>query len=341
MTAGEPLPQPLPPQAHKSSAWWFWLRLAVGIVLLYLSLRPVNWELLGAQLTSADWKWMALAVLSVLASTGVKIARWGWLCRQCGFRSRLGWARLSGAFLVGQAANVVLPFRGGDLVRIGWFVAQEPADTLPVTISILLEKYADILALLLFLMWLGPFLPEQVLDWGRGWLVPLSGGLGLLLVVLLVAGPWILRKLRGVASKLSLPWQARLDGWIERYLQTDRPGSLRSPLGWLGLAALTLAAWLVMLSTNLCVLRALDLPVEVPAGGLVLALVYLGLAPALMPGNFGPFYFFAMLGLAPFGVDESLRAAFAVALHAVVTLPPVLLAGSFLIASRRPFWRKA
>ncbi len=330
----------LPPQAHQPAAWWFWLRLAVGLGLLCLSLRPVNWGLLGAQLTSAHWDWMALAVFSVLVSTGLKIARWGWLCRKCGIGSQLGWARLSAAFLVGQAANVVLPFRGGDLARIGWFAAQEPADTLPVTISILLEKYADILALLLSLVWLGPFLPEQVREWGKGWLVPLGGVISLSLVILLVAGPWILEKLRGLVGRFSLRWQARLDGLINRYLPPSSFGALRSPRGWLGLAAMTLVVWLVMISTNLCVLNALDLPAGLPAGSLVLALVYLGLAPALMPGNFGPFYFFAMLGLAPFGVDESQRAAFAVALHAVVTLPPVLLAGGFLIASRRPFWRK-
>lgn len=340
MTATEPSSQLLPPQAKKPAAWWFWLRLAVGVGLLYLSLRPVNWGLLGTQLASVHWKWMALAVLSVLVSTDLKIARWGWLCRKCGIRSRLGWARLSGAFLVGQAANVVLPFRGGDLARIGWFAAQEPADTLPVTVSILLEKYADILALLLSLVWLGPFLPEQVREWGKGWLVPLGVVISVSLVILLAAGPWILEKLRGLVGRISLPWQARLDGLIDRFLRPSRFGALRSPRGWLELAALTLAVWLVMLSTNLCVLRAMDLPAGLPAGGLVLTLVYLGLAPALMPGNFGPFYFFAMLGLAPFGVDESLRAAFAVALHAVVTIPPVLLAGFFLIASRRPFWRK-
>jgi hypothetical protein len=98
--------------------------------------------------------------------------------------------------------------------------------------------------------------------------------------------------------------------------------------------ALTGLVWLVMLATNLLVLRSLGLDADARAGGLVLALVYLGVAPALMPGNFGPFYFFAMLGLTPFGIPEAERGAFAVLLHALVTLPPLVLAGGFVAASR-------
>ncbi len=49
-----------------------------------------------------------------------------------------------------------------------------------------------------------------------------------------------------------------------------------------------------MLSTNLLLFRALHLSLGVEAAGLVL--VYMGLFPAIIPGNVGPFYFWLLTG---------------------------------------------
>jgi hypothetical protein len=89
--------------------------------------------------------------------------------------------------------------------------------------------------------------------------------------------------------------------------------------------------------TNLLVFKSLGLPLGLTAAGLVLILVYIGLIPALMPGNIGPFYFFARQAVMPFGILTDEAILFAVVLHAIVTLP-ALLAGliGLLIRSDRP-----
>ncbi len=43
-----------------------------------------------------------------------------------------------------------------------------------------------------------------------------------------------------------------------------------------------------------------------------------------MPGNIGPFYYFARLAVLPFGINHDQAFVFAVVLHAIVTLPPLL-----------------
>ncbi len=327
-------------RAHSaiSRGWagaWLTVRLLLGCGLLYFSVAQLDWAQLGANLAGAHPGWLGIAVASVLLSTAMKIVRWRWLIHLIGLRPGPGWLRLSAAFLIGQAANVVLPLRGGDLLRIGWLAVEDREDALPVTLTVLLEKYMDVVALSVLLLWLGPLLPLHALERSRHWLFPLGLGLSLVLAAAVGFAPLLWQRLgrwpalRGLVS--AWPWLARLEGWIARI---QGQGRLRSPQAWLPVALMTLATWVVMLATNLFVLRALDLPADFRAGGLVLALVVLGLAPALMPGNFGPFYFFAMLGLAPFGVPEPARAAFAVLLHAAVTLPPVLLAAGFLAAGR-------
>ena len=54
--------------------------------------------------------------------------------------------RLFSAYFVGQAVNIILPLRGGELVRIGYF-AGEPKILPEIVSTIVLEKYLDLMAL--------------------------------------------------------------------------------------------------------------------------------------------------------------------------------------------------
>ena len=111
--------------------------------------------------------------------------------------------------------------------------------------------------------------------------------------------------------------------------------AMRRPALAVPAVSLTLLAWGAMIATNALLFRALDLPLGATAAGLVMLLVMIGLLPALMPGNIGPFYFFARLALLPFQVDPQLAIAFSILLHLLVTLPPLLGGGLLLLTYRR------
>ena len=66
----------------------------------------------------------------------------------------------------------------------------------------------------------------------------------------------------------------------------------------------------------------------------MLIFVYIGVLPALMPGNIGPFTYFAQLALLPFAVELSSAVAFAVLLYVIVNLPPLIIAGVMLLAPK-------
>lgn len=116
-----------------------------------------------------------------------------------------------------------------------------------------------------------------------------------------------------------------LDNWIQSSQW------LKNPLEVLPSVLLTVLIWAFMWFTNSLLFKALGLPVSSVAGGLVLVLVYIGLLPALMPGNIGPFYFFASIALLPFGILQDQAVVFAVLLHAIVTLPPLLCGAAGLV----------
>jgi hypothetical protein len=97
----------------------------VGIGLLYLSLREVDWRLLAQHLAAVRLSWLAAALASILLTTLFKVLRWRSLMRALAAGETPGLLRLSGAFVVGQAANILLPFRGGDVARVGWLALEE------------------------------------------------------------------------------------------------------------------------------------------------------------------------------------------------------------------------
>ena len=102
---------------------------------------------------------------------------------------------------------------------------------------------------------------------------------------------------------------------------------LRHPGKFFSVVSLSMVIWLVMGVTNWLLFKSLGLSLGWQAAGLVVVLVYVGVLPALMPGNLGPFTYFAQLALLPFAVESSTALAFAVILYVVVNLPVLLLAG--------------
>jgi uncharacterized membrane protein YbhN (UPF0104 family) len=282
------------------------LKVLLGLALLYLSVRGIHsTQLLGL---------------------GLKFWRWVLLVRN--YHLPLSTSRLFAAYFTGQAANILLPFRGGELIRLGYFATHK--ETLPQAAStIVLEKYLDLSALTLLCLLVSYRVALANLLDLRAILLPATIGVTILLFLVVLTGPAIWERVRGYSLIPRL-----LVSWLDRWVQAS--GWLKQPGQVLPALLITLIIWVVMWLTNLLLFTSLGLALGGEAAGLVLVLVYIGLLPALMPGNIGPFYFFASLAVLPFGVIPSQALVFAVLLHAIVTLPPLLggAAGLFLHSSR-------
>jgi uncharacterized protein (TIRG00374 family) len=290
------------------------IKILVGLALLGLSIRGIQWGSLLSGIHSANLTWLALALLLVLLGLFLKVWRWTLLVKNYPIRSSL--TRLYCAYFVGQAVNILMPFRGGELVRIGYF-AGEPENIPDIVSTIALEKYLDLMALAVGAILVSyKFSLDKFLNL-HGWLLPLAIMMSLLLLSAVLLGPAVWRKIR--AGKL-LP--ERITDWGDRWVKSSQ--WLRNPRQVLPGVCVTILIWGVMWITNLLLFRSLGMSLGGTAAGLVLISVYIGLLPALMPGNIGPFYFFAHLALLPFGIQNNMGFIFAVVLHAIVTLPPLL-----------------
>ncbi len=299
------------------------LRVLAGLGLLLLSLRQVQWQQLVRQIESIDILWLVLAALSVLVGLALKLLRWSSFIRN--YRIPATNLRLFQAYFVGQSANILLPFRGGELVRLGYFA--DPPENLPAVAStILLEKYLDLLGLAVCAVLVSYQASRLYMLGLQGWLMAAAAILTVLVIAAVAFGPSLWKSIRGRGwlPARSISW---IDRWVDASLWLRNPRRLGASL------LLTALVWGVMWLTNWLLIKSLGMPLGGTAAGLVLIFVYIGLIPALMPGNLGPFYYFGSLALLPFGIANDQALAYAMLLHAIVTLP-VLLGGGIALLVR-------
>jgi uncharacterized protein (TIRG00374 family) len=316
------------------------LRIALGLILLVFALQGANWIELRTSLAAANLTWLLLALGVVVIGLVLKIWRWSTLLHNFGLENPF--RLVSEAYLAGQAANILLPIRGGELIRIGMMGKGEADSLARVAGTVAVEKFLDLLALTGLTVLVLPSLRSLgshygSLNYGYQYL---PQGLAIFAVAAIVfLGVYVL-------------WAPRLWSVVQRKIQSSHPrwivrsaeviGQFIASSAWLrdwrkigSSLLITLVIWCLMWATNLLAFQGVHLRADPLMAGLALVLVYIGLIPALMPGNIGPFYFFAQLALRAFDIPIEQALAFAILLHAVVTLPVLVIGGVILLASGR------
>ncbi len=306
------------------------LKILVGILLLIVALQDVQFVQLEAGIRSANPLWLLLTIAAILFGLFLKLYRWTILVRNYHIQASIN--KLFSAYFVGQAANILLPLRGGELIRIGYLT--EEKKVLPEAVStIIIEKYLDLIALTVCEILVSMNISVSNNINYRGWLLLASILISIGLLLAIIFGPSIWQKIR---DRNVIP--RSITYWLDQWVHASE--WLRQPKKIFPCVVLTIIIWGVMWLTNLLLFQTLGLPLNRTAGGVVLVFIYIGLFPALMPGNIGPFYFFGRLALLPFGIIQGKALVYTVLLHAIVTLPPLI--GGFIglfIRSPRPLAR--
>lgn len=305
------------------------LGLGVMVLSIWLLVRELDWPQLREALLGAGYGWVLVGVLAVVGTFFARTWRWQALL----WRADLDLWRAMAALLVGQVANLVLPVRGGDLVRAVWIGPERGTNAPEALGSVALEKVWDLVGLLLcglILLLLVP-LPE--------WFARSTWGTALTLVV------------GGLVLWAGLRWQDRLFRWaaaLLAYLPAGWDEALLPRLRRLaqGLASIrhggasarallwTVVKWGLGAVTNWAVMRAFG--VHSVAGAIfLLATLMVGNVAVPAPGRLGVFEGITVVSLALFGVAYDRALAIGLVLHLVVMAPPLLAAGALALALGR------
>jgi len=298
---------------------FFWVQVLLGLVLglaaLYFAAREVSLRELALVLRSVSLPWLALALISCLLTPVVKAIRWRWLFYPQ--HPALSLARLTGLLTLGQAINMLLLGRWGELVR-AYFTGEEMGASKSFVLgTIAAEKLLDMVILAFLTVALIPFvvLPSWLAD--RVGYVILAALIvsGIVAALLGGRGLWLRiaeKGLRILPKPAASRWSARLAAAL------DGLGALRDRRAAVAIWGWTLAAWLVSALTNLLLLAAFGLEPSPLIALFLLVVLQAGVAVPSTPGKVGVFQFLCVLALSVFDVPASVAFGYSVILYLMV-----------------------
>lgn len=304
-----------------------WLGVALGLAALYLAARGLDFGQVGQSLAGVRWPYVLLSLVVYLLTQIVKAIRWRWLL--AGLPARVSLARAAGLLVAGQAANLLLPARVGDLMRA--YLAGEEAGISKIYLlgTIAGEKLLDLVALALLGLLLAALMALPAWLAGPTEAVVITALATAAACGLLVAG----RRLWLAAVSRLLPrwserWRQRLAAGIDGLAALAAPGA-RLAVGWW-----TLVAWLLAAVTNLVLFPAFNLPPAARPALFLLAVLQAGVAVPSSPGKIGVFHALCVLALGAFGVAGPVALGYGVVLHAIVV-------GSSSLWAALALWRRS
>jgi uncharacterized protein (TIRG00374 family) len=315
------------------------LAIAVTVGFAYLAVRNVDFDELVRSLRESDYWSLVPAVTLLALAFLIRALRWRVLFSA---RTRPALWPTTQALLVGQFFNNVLPLRAGDAVRVLALHSLARRSRAEATGTVVIERFFDVLALLLLLFIALPWFPEVA--WIRA-----AGALAIALTLVLVAAIVVLRvygerPLRFVLRPLArMPFlfPARVEAAVRNLMRGFV--ALRSLRVGLVAFLWTVVSWLLLAGSFWVVMLGFDLGLSPAAGLLVLIATGLSLVLPSGPAAVGVFEGAAIIALSAYEVPEARALSYALVVHALNVFP-FIVTGLLVLNLQRgvlqPSWRR-
>ena len=279
--------------------------LTLAAVLLYFSLRGIDWRVVWKTLAGAHLVYIGGALLVASFSCLLRSLRWRILLNAEG---RLGVATVFWGTMIGYLGNSFLPARAGEVLRSLLMSRHGGLSRTYVLTTALAERLSDVVALVLWssLVLLGGVNPKPawIADVARTMAV--VAAIGALTIAIV---PHTGRLLDALLKRLPLGrFRKSLVELVDQVLL-----GLRAFHEWgrfLGFAALTVGIWSMDSIGTVVLGRSLGLNISFTVA--ILLITSLGLSSALpsTPGYVGIYQFVAVTVLGPFGIGRDMALAF-------------------------------
>jgi uncharacterized protein (TIRG00374 family) len=311
-----------------------WVGVAVTLVFAYLAVRNAHLDEVREALRESEMLWLAPAFLVLAVAVFLRAVRWWSLYTPS---SRPPLAAVTRALLVGYFFNNVLPLRAGEAARIVALHRYAGTSRVESVATSVLERVYDVLALLLLLFVLLPWLPD--VRWLDAAAVFAGLVAGLVVLSVVVLARWGVQPVHFLLRPLHRVPRLHAER-IETGAENVARGlvGLRHPAVALPAALWTVLSWIVVGLSAWLVLRGFELGVSLSpvAGIFVVITINLALILPSSPAAVGVFEAATLLALDAYGVSESAALSYALVLHALNFLPFVAV-GVVLVRGGR--WR--
>jgi uncharacterized protein (TIRG00374 family) len=293
--------------------WSLILPVVISGVLLVVAVRGVDGAQVLATLRQGRIDLLALACLILTVSYVTRGLRWRVVLSA---ERQIAASTVFSATMAGYLGNSVLPARAGELIRSALLGRQADLSTSYVLATVLLERLADVVALVLI-----GLLALLALDTVPGWLLnagALAGAIALAGLAVARSLPHVYRRAMVPVARQLVParFHARLAVLASQFLLGL--GALRHPRRGLAFIALTALIWILDVVFAVTVGHAFGLPLFAPQAMVLLAALGLASAVPSTPGNLGVYQFVAVTVLVPLGFLQDQALALIIGLQAVV-----------------------
>ena len=309
------------------------LQVVIAAAAVYFVVRSANLSETRHSFAHANYWLLPVAVGFLLLDLGLRAVRWRLLLLP---RRGISVRNLFSAANVGYLFNTLLPLRAGEVVRV--FVVDELEDTgrIGAAASIAIERGIDLVAMVVLLMLLLPFIDEP--GWARGPALALGGAVVAGFIVLAViarlqeAGHEFWRPLLRRVPRIG----HRLEEFAALVFAGFHPLLRRRVL--LEVVLLTALLWAAATLSFFMMMQTFNLHGGFAAAALVLSATTLGMIVPSSPGYVGVFEAICVTTLASvFGVRHEDALSYAAAQHALIIVVPAGLGIAFLLSHRSLF----
>lgn len=291
---------------------------AAGGALGWLVLRGINWGAAASAFDDLNWGIAVLAVAIATLANYLKSYRWKLLLPG----EQVSTRRLFVVRTAGAGFSAVSPIRiVGESTQIALLHDRDGVPVPKILASMATSHLMDIIVTAV-IMGLGLMtLPQLSGYW------PLAFGVGAISIGSFVAGPRLVRLILRIPAVRRQGLVRETLFAIQETMSSRRLAASCFALTAAGWLLLGLAAWLVAQSMGI------GLPVWTMTVVIVAIMRFAGMVPA-PPGVVGVYEFIAVSALALFGVGQQAALGYALVIHALLYVPPILTAAAVALLER-------
>lgn len=311
------------------------IRLIAGVILagvfLWLIFRHLSFDEIKEAFSKANPSWIGLAVIVFFIGYACRIERWRLMLVQN--NPALRWRQCAGPLMASVAANNVLPFRAGDVLRAFGFNRRLGISAATSFTTLFVERLLDLLMVVAFLgVALAYFGMESSAFIGVGAGFLLAAGAAILFLLLFPAlfqpiAYWLARSVSSFLPGLGKKMNDEFHKVFTALEHTSSGRTMPKLVFWSVMAWLAegFVFWLTAISLP-SVVQHLAAWLALPVG--TLATVIPG-----TPGYVGTFDYFTAKAMTSLGNPAAASTAYAFLLHAVLWLPPTIAGGLYLLVN--------
>lgn len=329
----------MPPESRGRRAAQLALGIAISAAMIWFAFRNTPFRDVWSEITAMRVAPMLLAVIVATLPFLLRVPRWQHLLyREDG--SRIGAVPMWHAVAIGFAANNVLPFRIGEVLRMGAIARLAPVPFPSALASIAVERVIDALVafglfgLALSIADLPANLPAaDKAAWGGAIaLAALAGAVVVARWPALALAP--IRRLIPAGRVRDL-----LLGVVGRVV--DGLGALGDPRRAMPVALWSVVIWTVNAAAFWAAFAAFGIDVPFTGALILQGILLIGISVPNAPGYAGAFELAISLTLTSFyGVASETALAYAIAYH-VLTFVPITLLGAWSMVASGVSFREA